>query len=164
MARAGSVSTKRVAELLKAPTGLADSIAALSLVDGVTMAAIGPSQIIEINAAPEAVEKQIGIRYPIVNVYCDKVANTQHEKFRTISGTARVNVEIRVTSDQLWGLSDGLHLYVEAITRVLDASRGEWGMGLFYAGGYEIAYNAVKPGGRNYIQSAKVSMTIDISS
>ena len=115
------------------------------------------------NVPSDLAEKVIGFRYPAVSIYCDKVTNNQHEKFRTFSGNSRVVIEVRVTHDQLSELGTDLHLYVEAITRVLDGSRGDWGTGLFYAGGYEIAYGAIKAGGRNYIQTAKVTLTIDIN-
>lgn len=163
MARAGSVSTRRVSELLRAPSGLADSIAALSLVDAVSADPISPDQIIEINAPGDQVEKQIGLRYPIVTVYCEKISNTQKEKFRTFSGTVKVAVELRVTSDQLWDLNDQLHFYVEAITRVLDGHRGDWGFGMFYAGEYEVAYGPAKAGGRNYVQSARVTLPVTMN-
>jgi hypothetical protein len=164
MARAGSVSTKRVAALLRAPEGLADSIAVLSMVDEMNVAPIEPAQVTELNAPAEVVERQIGFRYPAVSVYCEKITNSQREKFRTFSGSAKVAIEIRVTHDQLGEVGQDLHLYVEAVTRVLDANRGDWGQGMFYAGGYEVAYNAIKPGGRTYIQTAKIGVTIDINS
>lgn len=163
MARAGSVSTRRVSDLLRAPSGLAESIAAISLVDAVTVAPIGPEQIIEANAPGDSLEKQIGLRYPVISVYCEKITNNQKEKFRTFSGTAKVVVELRVTSDQLWDLNDQVHFYLEAITRVLDGHRGDWGFGMFYAGEYEIAYSPAKAGGRNYVQSAKVTLPITMN-
>lgn len=163
MARAGSASTRRVAELLRSPQGLAQSIAALSMVDGVVMPSLDTGQIVEANAGTDALEQLTGFRYPAVNVYCEKISNTQREKFRSFSGTVKVAVDVRVTSDTLPGLTDQLHFYVEALTRLLDVSRGSWGLGLSYAGEYDVTYGPAKAGGKNYVQSAKVSMPIDVS-
>ena len=50
-----------------------------------------------------------------------------------------------------------------AITQVLDNSRGDWGDGVFFAGGYEVAFGGIKHGGRNFLQIAKVAFVLEIS-
>jgi hypothetical protein len=52
---------------------------------------------------------------------------------------------------------------VDAVTQVLDANRGSWGEGAFYAGGYEVSFDPIRHGGKNFIQSAKVSFEVDLS-
>jgi hypothetical protein len=49
------------------------------------------------------------------------------------------------------------------LTQVLDGNRGDWGSGMYYAGGYQVAFGAVKHGGKNYIQVAKVTFEIGVS-
>ena len=61
------------------------------------------------------------------------------------------------------GLEDALELYADSVMHSLDAARGDWGSGMFYAGGYEVAFGAVKRGGRNFIQAAKISFEIAVS-
>jgi len=56
-----------------------------------------------------------------------------------------------------------LQLYVDAVTAVLERNRGDWGQGMSYAGGYEIQFGAVKSGGKNYIQAAKLALEVDVS-
>jgi hypothetical protein len=56
-----------------------------------------------------------------------------------------------------------LELYVEAITGVLDANRGDWGNGVFYGGGYEVTFGASKHGGKNFLQAARVTFDVDVS-
>ena len=102
-------------------------------------------------------------KYPAVHVYCEKLSNTLREKFRTFSGKARMVVEARVSQDRLEGLERQSQLLVDAITDVLDASRGDWGAGMLYNGGYEVMYGPVKSGGRNLIQITKVTFEVDIS-
>jgi hypothetical protein len=96
-------------------------------------------------------------------VYCEQIVNQMTEKFRTFSGTVQMTVEIRHSQDRLEGLQAGLDLYVDAMTAVLDTSRGDWGDGAFYGGGYKVAFSAVKQGGKNFIQVAKIIFEIGVS-
>ena len=36
------------------------------------------------------------------------------------------------------------------MTKALSASRGDWGDGMFYTGGYEVSFGRVKQGGKNF--------------
>ena len=56
-----------------------------------------------------------------------------------------------------------MQLYVDAVTRVLDQRRGDWGGGMFYGGGYEAVFGAVKRGGKNYLQTARITLEVDAS-
>ena len=55
--------------------------------------------------------------------------------------------------------SDG----ADAVTQILDANRGNWGQGAFYTGGYEVTFDPVKQGGKNFLQVAKVTFEVDMS-
>jgi hypothetical protein len=63
----------------------------------------------------------------------------------------------------LYRLQDALELYTDAATKVLDTNRGDWGDGMFYSGGYEVAFVATKRGGRNFLQVAKITLEIGVS-
>jgi hypothetical protein len=89
--------------------------------------------------------------------------NSLTEKFRTFSGTAQMAAEVRHSQDRLQGLQEGLEACADALTQVLDGNRGDWGSGMYYAGGYQVAFGAVKHGGKNYIQVAKVTFEIGVS-
>jgi hypothetical protein len=52
---------------------------------------------------------------------------------------------------------------VDVLTDVLDANRGDWGDGVFYTGGYEVVFGAVKSGGKNFLQQAKITFDMDVS-
>jgi hypothetical protein len=56
-----------------------------------------------------------------------------------------------------------LDIYVDAVTRILDQNRGDWGGGMFYAGGYEAVFGKMEHGGRNFIQTGKVSFEVAVS-
>jgi hypothetical protein len=163
MAQTGSVAVNRVIQILSGNTGLLYSVQAIGELAGVLLPPILNEQIHAINIATEVVERSSGVKYPGVYVYCDRVKNTLKEKFRTFSGQIRANIEVRVSHDRLEGVSPQLQLYVDAITSVLDNNRGDWGDGSFFGGGYEINYGQVKHGGKNFVQTARVSFELEMS-
>jgi hypothetical protein len=165
MAQTGSLATRKMVEFLTAPdTGISMAAAALAAETGVRAPLLPPENILAQNVAIELAERATAVKYPVVHVYTDRVRNLLTEKFRTFSGKVRTVVEIRVSQDRLEGIETQVQLYVDAITRVLDANRGSWGEGAFFTGGYEVTFDPVKHGGRNFLQMAKVSLEVDLSS
>jgi hypothetical protein len=120
-------------------------------------------EIVAQNTAPELAEKTVGAKYPAIYVYCGRVSNLLREKFRTFSGEAQMAAEVRVSQDRLEGLEAQTQSLAEAVTGALDVQRGDWGDGMFFGGGYEISYGPVKHGGRNFLQIAKVTFTVEVS-
>ncbi|MGA2880244.1 MAG: hypothetical protein ABSG13_14955 [Bryobacteraceae bacterium] len=159
---AGS-STKKVLGVLASDDGVPAAVEALVLQQGMQLTAVGPQQIIGQNVAPDLAEQSTISNYPLIYVYCNKVVNQLREKFRTFSGDAQMVVEARVSQDRLDQIETNLQAYVDAITQVLDNSRGDWGDGVLFDGGYEVTFSGVKHGGRNFLQIAKVAFTLEIS-
>lgn len=156
-------STKKVLGVLAAGKGLPAALEALSKQQGLTLPSIAAHQIIPQNVAPEVSDQSTVNKYPLVYVYCTKVVNELREKFRTFSGDAQMVVEARVSQDRLDQIETNLQAYVDAITQVLDSSRGDWGDGVFFDGGYEVTFGGVKHGGKNFLQIAKVTFILEIS-
>jgi hypothetical protein len=148
--------------LLTAPAGLNASLASMTDEAG-SLPVVAESQITAQNMAIELAERSTEVRYPAMHIYCQRVANRLKEKFRKFSGTLEMVVEVRVSQDRMEGLEQKLQAYVEAVTEVLDRNRGDWGEGLFYTGGYEVTFNAVKRGGKNFVQVAKVAFDLEAS-
>jgi len=163
MLRIAGSSTQKVLGMLAADGGLPAAVEALVLQQGMTLPRIAPPQIIAQNVAAELSEHSTTTKYPLVYVYCNKVVNELREKFRTFSGDAQMVVEARVSQDRLDQIETNLQAYVDAITQVLDNSRGDWGDGVFFDGGYEVTFGGVKHGGRNFLQIAKISFVLEIS-
>lgn len=159
---AGS-STKKALGVLAAAGGVPAAVEALILQQGIKLASLGPQQIIAQNVTPDVAEQSVISSYPLIYVYCSKVVNELREKFRTFSGEAQMVVEARVSQDRLDEIETHLQAYMDAVTQVLDNSRGDWGDGVSFAGGYEVAFSGVKHGGRNFLQIAKVAFTLDVS-
>jgi hypothetical protein len=149
--------------MLSSPAGIAAQFSAIASREGIGAAELGDIRVVTQQVGADLAERSAGVQYPIFYAYCEKLTNNLREKFRTFSGKAGMVVEVRVSMDRLEDLGRFLELYVEAVTDVLDLHRGDWGGGLFYAGGYEVVFGGIKHGGRNFIQSATVAFDVDVS-
>jgi hypothetical protein len=156
-------STQKTLGVLAGPDGLPAAVEALNFQQAVKLTSITSQQIIAQNVSPDLSEQSTANNYPLVYVYCSKVSNELREKFRTFSGDVQMVVEARVSQDRLDEIESNLQAYVDAITQVLDNSRGDWGDGVSFAGEYEVTFGGVKHGGRNFLQIAKVSFVLEIS-
>ena len=153
----------KLTALLTAPAGLNAKLAAVSAGAGEALPQVEHQQIVPQNVPAELAERSGQAVYPAVHIYCEKLANNQTEKFRTFSGTARMAMEVRCTQDRLEGIEGMLQLYADAVAQVLDQSRGDWSDGMYYPGGYEVAFGPVKHGGKNFVQTAKVTFEVGVS-
>jgi hypothetical protein len=164
MAITGSVAVRKTIEFLTSPSsGIGSKAAQLANDTGVPLPPLPPAHIGSQNVPVALAEKGQAVKYPVMHVYVDRVRNLLTEKFRTFSGKVRTVAEVRVSQDRIDGIEDQLRLYVDGVTQVLDANRGSWGEGAFYTGGYEVTFDPVQHGGRNYLQIAKVSFEVDFS-
>jgi len=101
--------------------------------------------------------------YPSIQVYCDKISNSQREKFRTFSGKVQLVIEIRSSAEHIATTELLLQSYTDSVVQVLNANKGDWGGGRFYGGGYEVTFAPMKRGGLNYLQAARVTISLDIT-
>jgi len=164
VAQSASVVTGLFVGFLKQPaTGVGQAVGRLAQDTGVALAPLPAEQIVSQNVPAAIAERALAVKYPAVHVYSDRVRNVLTEKFRTFSGKVRTVAEVRVSQDRIEGMEDQLRLYTDAVTQVLDTNRGNWGQGAFYAGGYEVNFDPVAQGGKNFLQIARVSFEVDLS-
>src|SRR5580692_463064 len=156
----GSLTVTVVSMLTSTTGGVNVRVGAIEKGDA-SLKAPGIRTIVALNASVEISEKTGYVRYPALLVYCDKLSNTLKEKFRQFSGKAHVVVEARYSQDDLDSLEANVEVYVDAVCALLDDSRGDWGSGLFYGGGYEVGYETVARGGKNFLQRAKVGFDVE---
>jgi len=102
-------------------------------------------------------EKSVKARSPVIHVYCDQIENRRTEKFRPFSGRMRLVTEVRVSQDRLEGITEALHVYLDALREVVEQSAGCAGDGMYLDGEYEVTIEAVRKGGLNYQQVAKIT-------
>jgi hypothetical protein len=168
MAQTASVVTGIFAGFLTATgTGMASAInlavANVATDSATPLAPIPTAYIVTQNMGLDIFERASVVKYPLMQVYSDRVRNLLTEKFRTFSGKVRTVTQVSVSQDRIEGLEDETRLYVDAVTQILDANRGSWGQGAFYTGGYEVTFDPVKQGGKNFLQVAKVTFEVDMS-
>jgi hypothetical protein len=157
------VAVREFSSKLRSETGLKFAVGQLQQDDGLSLDSIEPARVVESNVAVDLLEKRAGTSYPSVHVFCERIENKQAEKFRTFSGTVHLVADVRVSDERVEELEAKLRLQVEAITHVLDLSRGAWGGGSFYGGGYRVDFDPVRHGGRHYVQSAKIRFEVKVS-
>src|SRR5258708_15772701 len=155
MPQIGSIGTRKAMAVFIASGGVPDTVDSLSAQQQGALPAISAQQIVSQNIAPELSDRSTAGKYPLIYVYCGKIVNQLREKFRTFSGNAQMVVEVRVSQDRIEEMESHLQFYVDAIMQVLDNNRGDWGDGVFYGGGYEVAFAAVEHGGPHFILNAQ---------
>jgi hypothetical protein len=158
----GSAATGLVIQRLTGISGVNANLESLTGRSG-ALALLDPQQIRTGNIAPELADRSNTVRYPTANVYCEKIVNSQVEKFRTFSGTIQMAIDLRYSSDRVEHVQSTLEVYMDAVMAVLDVSSGDWGNGMYYGGGFQAAFGPVKHGGRNFIQTAKITFEIGVS-
>lgn len=163
MAQAATLAANRFWELLVAEAGLSSALKNLGQGDEIGAVELSERQVVTQQIAADLEEKTAGAKYPSIHIYCDQMSNTLREKFRTFSGTVRMVADVRVSLDRLDGIDTLLQRYVDGLTFVLDNNRGDWGNGMHYGGGYDVAFLPIKHGGKNFLQSAKVTFTVNAS-
>jgi len=159
----GSLITGQAIQLLTGTGGVNSYLGGSVQDNGQPLMPLNAAQVRAQNVAPEIAVESNTMQYPAVNVYCEKIVNSLAEKFRSFSGNAQTTVELRYSQDRLDGLQDALENYADAIMQVLNANRGDWGNGMFYGGEYQVAFGAVKHGGKNFLQVAKITFEIGVS-
>lgn len=162
-ANIASGTTARALSLMQGASGINASLLAIQQAGGPGGGFALAVEVTAQNVAPDLVERSTAVRYPTANLYCEKVVNTLKEKFRSFSGRVEMVMEIRHSQDGLEGLESVLELYTDAAAQALDATRGDWGNGMFYSGGYEISFGAVKRGGRGFVQAARIGFAVGVS-
>lgn len=161
MAQISQTALSLAANRFRAETGLAFTVAAIAEREALPLPALAEVQVQNVSA--DLIEKTAGAQYPRMHLYTEKITNSLREKFRTFSGTVRMVAEVRVSQDRIEDVERNLLLYVDAVTDVLDSQRGCWAPGVLYTGGYEATLQPLKHGGKNFLQTAKITFELEVS-
>ena len=139
--------------------GINDQLSEMST--GTTLPPV--ASILKLSAALDSYEKTATVRYPVATIYCQRLRNLQTEKFRMLSGIATLVLEIRASGERAEELEFSLNSYVQAACQVLEGCRGVWTAIGTYAGAYDIKFQALRPGGKQFTKSAQIEFEIQIS-
>ena len=134
----------------------------LTAASGEAIVQLSEEQLFWQDISVDVAEKSSTARYPSVLVHCEKIKNTFKQKFARFSGTATIAVEARVTGDRSEGLEEQTQNYVDAIVALLEASKGNWEEGIYYPGTYEVVYGPLRPGGKRFLKTARVSFELEM--
>ena len=139
--------------------GINDQLAAMAL--NPPLPPVG--SVLRVSAPLDSFEKTTSVKYPVVLLYCERLRNTQMEKFRVFSGNALLVAEIRVSGANATDLETALNSYVEAACEALYGARGAWtGIGT-YSGAYDVKFQAMRLGGKQFTKSAQIEFEIQVS-
>lgn len=100
--------------------------------------------------------------YPLILVYCEKLENTQREKFASLSGIMHMAIELRISAARSQEVSDMTEKYLSAILESLQTSKGTLAKGVHQTGVYQVSFGPIKKGGTELIQTTKISLPIHI--
>ncbi|HLI29961.1 MAG TPA: hypothetical protein VKV79_02530 [Terriglobia bacterium] len=158
------LAAQKAQSFLTQSDALSQTIATLaSDAGGAQVPPINSTQVVLSSVSPDIGDKDVQLTYPRVCLYSSGLKNTQAEKFRSVSGTVSVVAEVWASGNMVTQTDQWIHFYVEAVTEVLGGTAGDWGDGLFFSGLYDVQFQAPKAGGFGYVQSAKVSCTVNVS-
>src|SRR5665213_2960028 len=157
----GTLSAQVVALLTSTTTGVNARITTIEANDP-SLKGVGIKSIVSQNVSIEIAEASGQAQYPALLVYCDRVQNLLQEKFREFSGRVHVVIEVRHTQETLEMIEQNTEMYADAVCALLGEARGDWGDGASYSGGYQVDYEPVARGGKNFVQRAKVSFALEL--
>jgi len=158
----GTLAAQVMALLTSTTSGVNSRTSSIEANDS-TLKGVGIRSFVAQNVSPDIAATAGQALYPTVLVYCDRVQNLQREKARDFSGRVHMVIEIRQTQEKLDGIDSNTEMYVDAVCALLGEARGQWGDGACYAGGYEVEYEPVTMGGKNFLQRAKVNFAVELS-
>ena len=163
MTQAGTVAAAGLFDKLTGTAGLRDKLSGLAEDSVFELPVVELEQIQMRNIAADLHERSTALKYPLVLVYPERIKNEQKEKFKRFSGTVSLVVEIRLTQDQVEDLEAKTSAYVDSVTAVLEAAKGNWDNCSYFSGSYEVVFEPVKRGGTGFAQRARVLLPVHVS-
>jgi hypothetical protein len=154
---------ERLSEILEGENGLTDSLEQLRQTYGLVEEHPGWAGLKVLKAAPEHMERAWGSRYPVVNVFCERLRSRPTERLRRFSGEVQLGLEVRVSQDRLEGITDRLHYYSDAVRDVLERNSGCIGPGLYLSAETSVHIEAVKKGGSYFLQTSQIMCTVIVN-
>jgi hypothetical protein len=158
-----TLAVQKLISILTTGNALQQTLAAIEATAQVQVPVISTTQIVASSAAPDLADNNLQMSYPRVCVYTNGIQNKQIEKFRSFSGTLTVVVEIWASANLLTQTDQWIHFYIEAVTELLRSNIGDWGNGFFFSGKYDVQFQPPKAGGFGFVESSKLTITLNVS-
>jgi hypothetical protein len=143
-------------------TGANEALASIAARDGTYWKPLEDKSVVMENIPADLADQNRSVVYPAVYIYCVRMENLQRRKFSGgFAGPIHLVADVRCSGERYTGLESALTSYVEAVTTGLARNVGSWGENLAFSGAYTVKFDPVRPGGRNFIQSAKVELQVE---
>ena len=157
------LAAQKLLAKLTLANALGQQMATLSAVLTSPAPAITAEQVFLSSSPPEMADRNLQMSYPRVCVYSNSIKNTQIEKFRSFSGQVGLVAEIWASADLINQADEWIHFYVESVADILQSNIGDWCDGIFYSGEYEVQFQPPKAGGLGFVESAKLTFSLNVS-
>lgn len=157
------LAAQKISDLLTNANALQKQISAIAASCNVNLPLITSTQVILSSANPKIDDLNLQLSYPRICLYSGGLKNTLIEKFRSLSGTVSVVAEIWASANLVNQTDQWIHFYVEAMTNILRQNIGDLGDGFSFSGVYDVQFEAPVAGGLGFVQSAKVTSSLDVS-
>ncbi len=168
-ANIASGATAKVLCLLQGTGGINASLTALqqaALQQGMAGGFAAAVQVTAQNVAPDLVEKSTAVRYPTGEYLLrqsGECADGEIPELLGAGGDDDRDPAFAGRAGRPGKRAGTLHLPTRPPRRSTHFTRGDWGNGMFYSGGYEISFAAVKRGGRGFLQAARIGFNVGVS-
>jgi hypothetical protein len=163
MSQVGTQASTALADLLRSDLGVSRRLFERLSGDPNLLQRFPEPVVQSAHMSGENWEKAGPVKYPQLVVYCERIRNLQTEKFRRFSGVVDLAIEIRNSGDHVLGLEQSTLVYVEAVTDVIEGCRGEWRQCIYSSGQYEVKFEPVKPGGKRFLQVARITVPVQVN-
>lgn len=157
------LASQKLANLLISNNALQQQISTIAALANLNVPVISSSQVVLSSASPDIGDKNIQLTYPRVCLYSSAVKNALLEKFKSLSGTVTVTIEVWASGNFVTDTDQWIHFYVEAATEILRRNVGDLNDGFYFSGAYEIQFQRPKAGGLGFAQSAKITCILNVS-
>ncbi len=157
------LAAQKFAAVLVNGDALQGQVAASATALNLPVAPITSAQVLLSAATPAMGDNNLQFGYPRVCIYPGSLKNSLIEKFRSFSGQVELVAEVWASGDLVTEIDQWIHFYVQGIATVLQSNRGDWGDGMFFGGAYDVQFQTPKVGGLGFIESAKLTMSLNVS-
>ena len=157
------LATNKLSALLTTNDALSQAISTSATQAGVVIPVIRSNQVVRSSAPVEIAERELQLSYPRVCLYASQVKNSQREKFRSFSGAVAVTCEVWSSANLVGDADLAIHYYLDAISSILQKNKGDWGDGFTFSGVYDVQLQSPKVGGSGFLESAKLTCSLDVS-
>jgi hypothetical protein len=160
LANLGLAAVEYLRGLFLAGDGLNYEAGLIAARDGVDLAGFSDGSLLIQNATSDLADENVPVLYPAVYLYCERMDNRLIEKFRKFSGSVVIAAELRVSGERFADFEGKLGRYVEAVGVVLGKNQGSWTDNVAFDGAYEVRFDRIRLGGKNFVQSARVAIEL----